>query len=69
VTAEAHLLTYEAIPAEELDAIRVLVADGRQAEGVIAEPLARPEVELVHLRNVSYGCYNFSVRAVGTDGD
>ena len=43
----------------------VLVADGRQAQGVIAELLARPEVELVHLRNVGYGCYNFAVRAIG----
>jgi hypothetical protein len=41
----------------------VLVADGQQAQGVIAELLARPEVELVHLRNVGYGCYNFAVRA------
>jgi hypothetical protein len=39
----------------------VLVADGRQARDVIAELLARPEVELVHLRNVGYGCYNFAV--------
>ena len=43
----------------------VLVADGRQAQDVIAELLARPEVELVHLRNVGYGCYNFAVRATG----
>jgi len=42
---------------------------GHQAQGVIAELLARPEVELVHLRNVGYGCYNFAVRAVGADGD
>jgi hypothetical protein len=41
----------------------VLVADGRQAQEVIAALLARPEVELVHLRNVGYGCYNFAVRA------
>jgi hypothetical protein len=47
----------------------VLVADGHQAQGVIAEFLSRPEVELVHLRNVGYGCYNFAVRAVGTDGN
>jgi hypothetical protein len=39
----------------------VLVADGRQARDVIAELLARPEIELVHLRNVGYGCYNFAV--------
>jgi Protein of unknown function (DUF1203) len=39
----------------------VLAADGHQAEAVIAELLARPGVELVHLRNVGYGCYNFAV--------
>jgi Protein of unknown function (DUF1203) len=43
----------------------VLVADGRQAQGVIAELLLRPGVELVHLRNVGYGCYNFAVRPNG----
>ncbi|MDQ2811006.1 MAG: DUF1203 domain-containing protein [Actinomycetota bacterium] len=43
----------------------VLAADGRQAQRVIAELLARPGVELVHLRNVGYGCYNFAVRAFG----
>jgi cytosine/adenosine deaminase-related metal-dependent hydrolase len=41
----------------------VLVAHGRQAQQVIADLLARPDVELVHLRNVGYGCYNFAVRA------
>ena len=40
----------------------MLAADGLQAEAVIAEMLARPDVELVHLRNVGYGCYNFAVR-------
>jgi hypothetical protein len=40
----------------------VLAADGRQAQAVISELLARPEVELVHLRNVGYGCYNCAVR-------
>jgi hypothetical protein len=40
----------------------VLAADGLQAEAVIAEKLARPDVELVHLRNAGYGCYNFAVR-------
>lgn len=44
----------------------VLVADGHQARGVIAELLARPGVELVHLRNVGFGCYNFCVRVNGT---
>jgi hypothetical protein len=41
----------------------VLAADGRQAQDVIRELLGRPGVELVHLRNVGYGCYNFAVRA------
>jgi len=39
--------------------------DGHQAQEVIAELVARPEVALVHLRNVGYGCYNFCVRANG----
>jgi hypothetical protein len=43
----------------------VLVTDGQQARGAIAELLGRPEVELVHLRNVGYGCYNFAVRRSG----
>jgi hypothetical protein len=30
-----------------------------------AHLLARREVELVHLRNVGDGCYNFGVRANG----
>src|SRR5580658_3115361 len=46
----------------------VLVGDGHQAQGVIAELLARPEVALVHLRNVGYGCYNFAVGAVRANG-
>jgi hypothetical protein len=40
----------------------VLVGDGDQAMTVIGELLARPDVMLVHLRNVGYGCYNFAVR-------
>jgi hypothetical protein len=40
----------------------VLVADGARAMPVIRELLARPDVALVHLRNVGYGCYNFAVR-------
>lgn len=40
----------------------VLADDGAQAMPVIRELLARPEVALVHLRNVGYGCYNFAVR-------
>ena len=43
----------------------VLAADGRQAQAVIEELLARPGVELVHLRNVGYGCYNCAVRVSG----
>jgi hypothetical protein len=39
----------------------VLVADGIHAEKEIAELLDSPDVELVHLRNVGYGCYNFAV--------
>jgi hypothetical protein len=39
---------------------------GRAAgEAVVADLLARPDVEFVHLRNVGYGCYNFGVRANG----
>jgi hypothetical protein len=40
----------------------VLVEDGEHAMPVIREMLARPEVTLVQLRNVGYGCYNFAVR-------
>lgn len=40
----------------------VLVEDGEHALPVIGELLARPEVTLVQLRNVGYGCYNFAVR-------
>ena len=40
----------------------VLVNDGEQAVREIRELLARPDVTLVHLRNVGYGCYNFAVR-------
>jgi hypothetical protein len=40
----------------------VLVDDGRHAVSVIHELLDRPEIEVVHLRNVGYGCYNFAVR-------
>jgi hypothetical protein len=32
---------------------------------VIGELLGRPDVALVHLRNVGYGCYNFAVRQSG----
>jgi Protein of unknown function (DUF1203) len=40
----------------------ILVPDGDHALPVIRELLARPGVQLVHLRNVGYGCYNFAVR-------
>jgi len=40
----------------------ILVSDGEHAMTVIREMLARPDVPLVHLRNVGYGCYNFAVR-------
>jgi uncharacterized protein DUF1203 len=43
----------------------VLVSDGHQAEAVIRELLGQPHIALVHLRNVGYGCYNFSVRPGG----
>ncbi len=40
----------------------VLASNGEHAMTVIAALLARPDVALVHLRNVGYGCYNFAVR-------
>jgi Protein of unknown function (DUF1203) len=40
----------------------LLVSDGEHAIPVIRELLSRPEVTLVQLRNVGYGCYNFAVR-------
>jgi len=40
----------------------ILVNDGEHAVTVIRELLGRPDVTLVHLRNVGYGCYNFAVR-------
>ena len=40
----------------------VLASDGEQAMTVIRALLARPDVTVVHLRNVGYGCYNFAVR-------
>ena len=46
----------------------VLVHDGEHAMTVIRGLLARPDVTLVHLRNVGYGCYNFAVRAVRVNG-
>jgi hypothetical protein len=41
----------------------ILASDGEQATAVIQELLARPDVTIVHLRNVGWGCYNFAVRA------
>ncbi len=41
----------------------ILADDGDQALAVIQQMLARPDVALVHLRNVGWGCYNFAVRA------
>jgi Protein of unknown function (DUF1203) len=40
----------------------VLVSDGEHAMPVIRDLLSRPEITLVQLRNVGYGCYNFAVR-------
>ena len=40
----------------------VLASNGDHAMTVIRELLARPDVTLVHLRNVGYGCFNFAVR-------
>lgn len=39
----------------------VLVEDAEHATTTIRELLARPEITLVQLRNVGYGCYNFAV--------
>jgi hypothetical protein len=41
----------------------VLAASGDDALTVIKEMLGRPDVALVHLRNVGAGCYNCAVRA------
>ncbi len=41
----------------------ILASDGDHALAVIQRTLARPDVALVHLRNVGWGCYNFAVRA------
>jgi hypothetical protein len=40
----------------------ILVSDGEQATTVIRDLFSRPEIALVHLRNVEFGCYNCSVR-------
>ena len=43
----------------------VLVNGREEAEATIGDLLTRPEVELVQIRNVGYGCYNFAVRRAG----
>jgi Protein of unknown function (DUF1203) len=40
----------------------ILVSDGEHAMTVIRELFTLPGVALAHLRNVGYGCYNFTVR-------
>jgi hypothetical protein len=40
----------------------VLVDNGDRALEVIRDMVDRPDVALAHLRNVGYGCYNFTVR-------
>jgi hypothetical protein len=40
----------------------VLVDDGEHAMTVIPELLTRPGIAFVQLRNVGYGCYNFTAR-------
>ena len=40
----------------------VMVEHGEHALPVIRDLLGRPDVALVHLRNVGYGCYNLAVR-------
>ena len=63
-------ITFEAIPAVELQQIRaagcdeaggVLVAGGQRAGAAPAELLARPEIERVHRRNGEYGRSTFVV--------
>jgi hypothetical protein len=68
-------LAFEPVPAVELDRIRAAgfdhdgrIADGIHVSGgdhalpVIRDLLRRPDVALVQLRNVAYGCYNYVVR-------
>lgn len=47
----------------------IVASDGEQAMTIISDLLARPDVALVHLRNVGYGCYNFAVRLSGNAAD
>lgn len=57
---------------ERRQVIRAYNRSGKIADGVltdggadnlraVTELLARPDVTLVHVRNVTYGCYNFAV--------
>jgi hypothetical protein len=39
----------------------ILTDGGDDNPRAVTELLARPEVTLVHVRNVTYGCYNFAV--------
>ena len=59
--------------------VRAYDAEGRIAGGILAKGreqleeaiqvlLERPGVELVQLRNVEYGCYNFTIRPVSGEG-
>ena len=44
---------------------RIVAAEivaGADAEQVLSELLAKPDVDFVHSRNVAYGCYMFTVR-------
>jgi Protein of unknown function (DUF1203) len=40
----------------------ILTDNGDHALSVIRQMLTRPDIALVHLRNVGYGCYNCTVR-------
>jgi len=72
---EGYLTPHEYPPAlrHRQQVVRAYDRDGRIADGmlasddehamtVIGELLTRPDVALVHVRNVGYGCYNFAVR-------
>jgi Protein of unknown function (DUF1203) len=61
-------LIVEPIPPDELHRIMgriaagVLVDNGDHAVAVIHDMFGRPDVAFVQLRNVGYGCHNFTVR-------
>ena len=40
----------------------ILASDGEHAVSIIRDLLGQPDVALVQLRSVGYGCYNFAVR-------